>query len=277
VLHQDVVGSVVKVTDGTGAVVSRYRYEAFGAHEAVGAEGYASRLLWQGREYDAETGLYYFRARYYAAALGRFISEDPISAVVASGNVYVFASNDPVNNVDPWGLVSCKRDGEDVVCEVGGTRHRCPATDDIAGCQRAIARKLGYDNYLDLVQDRHPGEAPLSPIQYLEAREAALDFATARLVRMLVDYVLSAGHISYGGYHPYRVGVHVDGLITLYSKFFNDPVNLRTRDGRIIGRNAWHLAHEWGHMIGRRSEPAACRFADSVTQTNYGASIDYCQ
>jgi RHS repeat-associated protein len=116
VLHQDVVGSVVKVTDGTGAVVSRYRYEAFGAHEAVGTEGYASPILWQGREYDAETGLYYFRARYYAAELGRFVSQDPIS-VTRGSNLYVHGENDPVNTVDPSGLECWRIDEDTVKCE----------------------------------------------------------------------------------------------------------------------------------------------------------------
>ena len=35
-------------------------------------------LLYTGREYDRDTGLYYYRARYYDPEIGRFISEDPL-------------------------------------------------------------------------------------------------------------------------------------------------------------------------------------------------------
>jgi RHS repeat-associated protein len=102
-LHHDKVGNVVKVTDSSGTVVSQYRYDAFGKRTVVGTEGYASKRLWQGREYDAEAGLYYFRARYYALQIGRFIQEDPIG-IAAELNLYRFGTNDPVNSTDPSGL-----------------------------------------------------------------------------------------------------------------------------------------------------------------------------
>ena len=57
----------------------------------------------QGREYDAESGLYYFRARYYDPTVGRFISEDPAS-LLAGVNLYEFVGNNPLNNRDPLGL-----------------------------------------------------------------------------------------------------------------------------------------------------------------------------
>jgi YD repeat-containing protein len=56
-LQRDANGSVIKVTENSGSMTSRYRYDAFGNRTVVGTEGYASRILWQGREYDAETAL----------------------------------------------------------------------------------------------------------------------------------------------------------------------------------------------------------------------------
>ena len=58
-----------------------------------------------GREYDAETGCYYYRARYYCPDTGRFLSEDPIG-FAGSVNPYGYAANNPTNNFDPFGLKS---------------------------------------------------------------------------------------------------------------------------------------------------------------------------
>ncbi len=58
-----------------------------------------------GREYDSETGLYYYRARYYDPSTGRFLSEDPIS--FAGGiNFYPYVGNSPSNLIDPTGKQS---------------------------------------------------------------------------------------------------------------------------------------------------------------------------
>ena len=61
-----------------------------------------------GREWDKETGLYYYRARYYDAKVGRFVSKDPIGLAGGDINLYSYVGNNPVNFVDPWGL-KCKK------------------------------------------------------------------------------------------------------------------------------------------------------------------------
>jgi len=64
--------------------------------------GAANPIRYTGREMD-ETGLYYYRARYYSPEMGRFISEDPIR--FAGGmNWYAYVENSPLNWVDPLGL-----------------------------------------------------------------------------------------------------------------------------------------------------------------------------
>jgi RHS repeat-associated protein len=59
-----------------------------------------------GTEYDAETGLYYYRARYYDASTGRFISKDPIGFAGGDTNLYRYVGNNPINWIDPMGLWS---------------------------------------------------------------------------------------------------------------------------------------------------------------------------
>lgn len=57
-----------------------------------------------GREYDAETGMYYYRARYYDPNSGRFISKDPIGFKGGDVNLYRYVGNNPINIIDPFGL-----------------------------------------------------------------------------------------------------------------------------------------------------------------------------
>ena len=59
-------------------------------------------FLYAGRRYDAETGLYYVRARYYDPDLGRFLSRDPLG-YAAGANLYLYAGGNPAVHTDPDG------------------------------------------------------------------------------------------------------------------------------------------------------------------------------
>ncbi|MBE9182617.1 hypothetical protein IQ268_29180 [Oculatella sp. LEGE 06141] len=102
----DHLGTVKNLVDGSGAVVNYVKYDSFGkvVSETNGAIG--SRYQFTGREFDAETGLYFYRARYYDASVGRFVSEDPIGFAGGDANLFGYAKNQPVNNTDPFGTTS---------------------------------------------------------------------------------------------------------------------------------------------------------------------------
>jgi len=74
------------------------------------------------RKRDGETGLYFYRARYYDATVGRFISEDPIGFEGGTVNLYEYAKDNPLRHKDPMGLAIwiCNRDAEGLVGSVGG-------------------------------------------------------------------------------------------------------------------------------------------------------------
>jgi RHS repeat-associated protein len=67
-------------------------------------------MKFTGRELDSESGLYYYRARYYDPYLGRFISEDPIG-FDGGINFYAYVDNNPLNATDPSGNVIKWLDG----------------------------------------------------------------------------------------------------------------------------------------------------------------------
>lgn len=97
----DGAGSTLALTDSTGTVNAEYSYDAFGTTATTGASG-SNSSQYTGREND-QTGLYYYRARYYSPKLQRFISEDPIG-FSGGMNFYAYAGNSPINFIDPSGL-----------------------------------------------------------------------------------------------------------------------------------------------------------------------------
>ncbi|RMH88128.1 hypothetical protein EBB59_12200, partial [Lysobacter pythonis] len=96
--HQN---STRALTNAAGQVVNRYDYDPYG-NARQSAQGFSNPYQYTGRERD-QTGLMYYRARYYRPDMGRFIAEDPIG--LAGGlNTYAYVGGNPVNAIDPLGL-----------------------------------------------------------------------------------------------------------------------------------------------------------------------------
>jgi RHS repeat-associated protein len=96
----DALGSTVALTDRGGNTIARYTYDPYGNTTITGSS--TNPYQYTGRENDG-TGLYYYRARYYSPATGRFLSEDPIG-FGAGVNFYWYARNNPIIYTDPEGL-----------------------------------------------------------------------------------------------------------------------------------------------------------------------------
>jgi RHS repeat-associated protein len=79
----------------------RLSYDEYG-NLGAGSVATGQPYRFTGRRFDAETGLYYYRARYYASVLGRFLQADPVG-YKEDFNLYSYVENDPLNRTDPTG------------------------------------------------------------------------------------------------------------------------------------------------------------------------------
>jgi RHS repeat-associated protein len=104
----DKLGTIRDIVNTSGAVLDHLGYDAFGAVTIETGIAYGDRFKFTGREYDAATGLYYYRARYYDPTTGRFIGQDPSSFTAEDFNLYRYVKNRPTNANDPSGrYVAC--------------------------------------------------------------------------------------------------------------------------------------------------------------------------
>jgi RHS repeat-associated protein len=104
--HLDSPRLVVDIA--TGNAIETINYDEFGIETNVLAgtlpTGYVKIPFgFAGGMYDPDTGLVRFGARDYDASVGRWTAKDPIRFRGAQIDLYVYAGNDPVNNIDPNG------------------------------------------------------------------------------------------------------------------------------------------------------------------------------
>ncbi|MDP9120205.1 MAG: hypothetical protein M3O15_02370 [Acidobacteriota bacterium] len=103
----DHLGSIREVTDGSGNVVSRYDYDSYG--RLTVNQGTPPRFGFAGYFYHAPSGLSLTKYRAYDPDLGRWESRDPLGEP-AGNNPYSYVDDDPVNFLDPAGLIKLPPD-----------------------------------------------------------------------------------------------------------------------------------------------------------------------
>ena len=241
-LIPDMLGSVIGSQDAaTGTIVS-FAYRSYGNSSSPPAQfGYT------GQRIDTETGLYYYRARHYSPAVGRFIQSDPIG--FGGGiNLQAYASNDPLNFIDPSGLyyqVSTIGNSVTIILPIryvgaGATQDNIDKFN--SGIQSVWGQQIGKYNVTVIITT--PGaDTPVTQMNTIDVRNGP---SSADPPAMMTTSRLG---VSYGGYFI---------------------------DNATSGNVA---AHEAGHMMGlgegyiitgtnpRVSQPASGRDADDIMAT----------
>jgi RHS repeat-associated protein len=103
--QQDGLGSVTSLSNPAGGIAETYTYDSYGRPTAS-TGNLVNPLKYTAREFDSETGLFYYRARYYDASAGRFLSEDRLRFGVGP-DFYAYTGNSPLNWIDPSGNEQC--------------------------------------------------------------------------------------------------------------------------------------------------------------------------
>jgi RHS repeat-associated protein len=99
-LHADERGSIIAISNASGAVSAVNTYDEYG----IPASTNMGRFGYTGQAWLPEIGLNYYKARIYSPTLGRFMQSDPIG--YGDGlNFYDYVGGDPVNARDPTGLL----------------------------------------------------------------------------------------------------------------------------------------------------------------------------
>ena len=110
IYRKNAQGDITHILDYCENVVAEYAYDAWGNCTIIkDTAGIAevNPFRYRGYYYDAETGLYYLKTRYYDPEVGRFISQDDVSYLdpehINGLNLYAYCGNNPVMFTDPNG------------------------------------------------------------------------------------------------------------------------------------------------------------------------------
>ncbi|MBR6104130.1 MAG: RHS repeat-associated core domain-containing protein [Paludibacteraceae bacterium] len=108
--HPDHLGSTAMVTDHEGRITQNVVYIPYGEVFVEERDGsWASPYLFNTKELDEETGLYYYGARYLNPSIALWLSTDPLQGKHPGISPYKYCAGNPVKLVDPDG-----RDGYEI-------------------------------------------------------------------------------------------------------------------------------------------------------------------
>ena len=140
----DHLGSGQALFDQYGETVWQASYDPFGAATVSPDSTLVNNLRLPGQYFDSETGLHYNWHRFYDPDTGRYVSVDP-TGLDGGMNLYVYASDNPVNSFDPNGQFPLALP---IICAGGG----CEA---IAGAITGIGLGIGvlWNNLSDSLTD----------------------------------------------------------------------------------------------------------------------------
>ena len=139
----DGLGSVTSLSNTSGSNSATYTYDSFG-NLTASTGSLTNPFQYTARESDPETGLYYYRARYYDPKAGRFLNEDPIG-FGGGVNFYAYVHNGATNSNDPRGLDNrCPSWWPDWLCSLVKGAPKAPPPPTSCLCTRTIVKPQPY-------------------------------------------------------------------------------------------------------------------------------------
>jgi RHS repeat-associated protein len=257
--------------DGTWMLSQRFRpYGAIAARDTnASGPGFAVRYSWTGREYDAETGWYFFRSRYYDPNVRRMVQEDP-AGYGAGKNLYAYGDGAPVEGRDPSGMMYNYDPYGRKMMEADGPRFEDPFGDygggsDIINVERDAWELNSFDKFATSTWLQHQWE--LNPqthetgnmqfvgdgaeVAYLELKGKAYMAGDADLVDFLSraehgKFTLVVGEGMCSGSADFSPGCSnahdIPGRIAIYI----DTYMARIEHQDYLGPS---IAHELGHWL----------------------------
>ncbi len=239
--HQQALGSVTEISEPGGSVVEWVTYDVYGKPTILDQQGnvvtqspVGNPYLFTGREFDAEDGLYFYRARAYDPVAGRFLQADPCH-YRDSFNGYEYARSASASYQDPLGLSS----GLAPVTRISYERTGDPKQD------RENAREAIQD-----YSDEHPGEEPIpesaaDPIgtQHPDGEEGSLIDA---LTWPEWEHTWSIESCNRPGYHKMHWRSRLLRLVILYPE--GDDMLLDHEYGHVVDEE--RLAESMGMDVG---------------------------
>jgi RHS repeat-associated protein len=155
--HADGLGSITSLSNSAGALAQTYTFDSFG-NQTASTGSLTNPFRYTGREFDAETSLYYYRARYYDSSAGRFLSEDALEFGGKNVNFYQYAVNNPTRFVDPSGF--------SIICPYTNPACRAAITKHLSDCAKKVLSPYFPGVNLDAIElvSELPGFANVAPI-----------------------------------------------------------------------------------------------------------------